>query len=138
MDRILINNWNEVVQKDDVVFVVGDFSFKGAPARNYLSRLNGEVHLIQGNHDKFNRGDYASVDDIARVTQGNDTVFLCHYPVAEWDGFYHGSLHFYGHIHNGSPEVAKIMSGINGAYNVGADLLGFTPRTIEEIVSSKF
>jgi hypothetical protein len=26
---------------------------------------------------------------------------LFHYPILEWDGFFHDSIHLYGHVHNG-------------------------------------
>ena len=52
MDEALINNWNSVVGKDDIVFHLGDFAF--APNwrwKEILGRLNGHIHLILGNHD---------------------------------------------------------------------------------------
>lgn len=37
MDQVLVNNWNDVVQPDDLVYVVGDFQFHPDPDR-YLPR----------------------------------------------------------------------------------------------------
>lgn len=52
MDRVLIDNWNARVGRDDTVYIVGDFSYNGGEApTQYLSRLNGTLHLIRGNHD---------------------------------------------------------------------------------------
>jgi calcineurin-like phosphoesterase family protein len=52
MDETLINNWNKVVDKEDVVFHLGDFAVGGAASwSNLLQRLNGKVYLIMGNHD---------------------------------------------------------------------------------------
>lgn len=46
MDETLINNWNSVVGKDDIVYHLGDFG-------NYeiVKRLNGKVTLIWGNYE---------------------------------------------------------------------------------------
>ncbi len=52
MDNTLIENWNNVVGKDDIVIVVGDFAFKGATHTEYLAKLNGKIYLVRGNHDK--------------------------------------------------------------------------------------
>ncbi len=135
MDKAMIRYWNNVVGRDDVVFVVGDFSFRGASAEYYLSKLNSTVNLIIGNHDKPD--DYrcfASHTDIAKVVHGDHSVILCHYPMAEWDGYYHGVTHFFGHIHNNRNEAAEIMDKVPNAYNIGADLLDFIPQTYEQIV----
>ena len=52
MDEALISNWNARVGADDSVYIVGDFSYNGGEApTQYLSRLNGHLHLIRGNHD---------------------------------------------------------------------------------------
>ena len=52
MDEALIANWNARVGADDSVYIVGDFSYNGGEApTQYLSRLNGHLHLIRGNHD---------------------------------------------------------------------------------------
>lgn len=51
MDEALINNWNSVVKKNDIVFDLGDFAF--APNwrwKEVLERLNGYHYLILGNH----------------------------------------------------------------------------------------
>lgn len=53
MDNYLIEQWNKVVEKDDKVFHLGDFAFGDqAYTKNIVSQLNGNIHLIRGNHDK--------------------------------------------------------------------------------------
>lgn len=55
MNETLIANWNNVVQRNDIVFHLGDFSFGGAAQwAKIRSRLNGRIYLIVGNHDKKN------------------------------------------------------------------------------------
>ena len=51
MNEALITNWNNVVKPNDTVFHLGDFAFGGSYIwNNVLSRLNGNIHLILGNH----------------------------------------------------------------------------------------
>jgi len=56
MDTYLIDRWNAVVGDDDVTKVVGDFAM-GPPATDgfiagKLGLLNGEIHIVPGNHDQ--------------------------------------------------------------------------------------
>ena len=50
MNNTLINNWNSIVNEDDLIFCLGDFSFREAD--RYAKYLNGEIILIRGNHDR--------------------------------------------------------------------------------------
>jgi calcineurin-like phosphoesterase family protein len=142
MDEVFIKNWNSVVTDKDDVYIVGDFSLKSA--RNpieYLRALKGKKHLITGNHDSHLlkqapiRALFVSISDIKKVHDDGDTIILCHYPMVEWDGFFRGALHFYGHIHNNNENASnKIMKQIKNAYNVGTDILGYFPRKKEEVI----
>ncbi len=50
MDKEMIQNWNQVVDAQDVVYVLGDFGASGEEQK-VLSQLNGTKYLIKGNHD---------------------------------------------------------------------------------------
>lgn len=141
MDIALITKWNSVVTDSDDVYIVGDFCYKSSRKPvDYLKELNGRKHLIVGNHDKSITDDpeasscFESIDQIKVIRDHGHTICLCHYPMAEWPGYYNGFYHFYGHIHNSPSESCRIMSGLAKAYNVGADLLGFAPRPVEYII----
>ena len=141
MDTAIIDNWNAVVTDSDDVYILGDFCYKSAhPSSWYLRQLNGRKHLITGNHDTEILSDpevknlFASISQMETVQDHGYAIFLCHYPVAEWPGFFSGTYHFFGHIHNSRSEACEIMSRFSKAFNVGADLTGFTPRTAKEII----
>lgn len=53
MTDTIINAWSAVVQKEDEVFVLGDFAM-GIPDNipKYRGRLPGRITLIRGNHDR--------------------------------------------------------------------------------------
>lgn len=142
MDKKLIENWNNVVKETDDVYIVGDLIYKSQKGyEDYLSKLNGRKHLIVGNHDiKMLKNQdiinkyFVSVNDILTVNDGKYTIILCHYPLAEWNGFFRNTYHFFGHIHNNKNETFYIMEKIKKAYNVGADIIGFTPKTAAQII----
>lgn len=52
MHETLINNWNMVVNKNDIVYVLGDFAF-GRDNISIAARLHGRKRLILGNHDTY-------------------------------------------------------------------------------------
>lgn len=56
MNEYIINKWNSVVVKDDIVYHFGDVGFGSTEElKKLVSRLNGTKILIRGNHD-YKRG----------------------------------------------------------------------------------
>lgn len=53
-DDWLAELWNSQVQKQDEVFHIGDLSFasKYEDIAAFVKKLNGNIHLIKGNHDQ--------------------------------------------------------------------------------------
>ena len=52
MNEQLIKNWNSVVSKNDIVYVVGDFALCAKSKIIEIgNQLNGRKRLILGNHD---------------------------------------------------------------------------------------
>ncbi len=143
MDKVLIENWNSVVTDKDDVYILGDFAyrFEQGKLQQYLESLKGRKYMILGNHDKDIRRNahndaFVWVKDYADISDNGRRVILSHYPMVEWNGFFRGSIHLYGHIHNNVDNAAySIMSKIANAYNVGADILDYTPRTLDEVIS---
>lgn len=145
MDKKIITDWNEAVGKNDDVYIVGDLIYKSKNSPDfYFNQLNGRLHLLKGNHDEWLLKDpkirkrFESIDDMLPLQDGKYQLFLCHYPLAEWPGFFRGVIHLYGHIHNNEDNLSnKMMKNIQNAYNVGIDYIG-RPRTIEEIIKGEF
>lgn len=98
--------FNKYVKDKDEVYIIGDLSFaKRKDAELFIARMNGNKHLICGNHDKNirNLGNFKSISDIKDFTYSrhgiNIHIVLCHYPIASWNRKVHGSWHLYGHVH---------------------------------------
>lgn len=53
MNKAIIKQWNSQVGPDDVVWVLGDFGINKRKVfdKNLVGKLNGELHIIVGNHD---------------------------------------------------------------------------------------
>ena len=145
MNRTLIDNWNARVTNDDHVYIIGDLYYGGRDAKGVdeaikiVEKLNGILHLVAGNHDfpyLKNMGYhylFADVDQVRYLKHGDDNLFLCHYPMAEWSGYYRGSWHIYGHIHNAKNTAYEYMRSQERALNAGVDICSFMPVTFEEL-----
>lgn len=137
MDEKLIENWNSVVSDEDIVYVVGDFSFKGKNAENYLDRLNGKIVLIRGNHDKRIRHEkIIAVKDYANEIINGRRYIMSHYPMTSWDGMFRDSVLFYGHIHSNAKSWE--YPNLPNAYCVNCEFVDYTPKEIKEYVVHNF
>lgn len=141
MDRVLIYLWNSRVQKDDDVYIVGDFAYRNEkPEEWYLQNLKGRKHLIIGNHDNKllandkAMGCFESVDKMMHVTDNGNHICVCHYPIAEWNGFFKGHWHIYGHIHNKRDGVFEYMKTFDKALNAACVINNYTPASLNELI----
>lgn len=156
-DAFLIKQWNEKVNIDDDVYIIGDVSWHNATKTiEIFNSLNGNKHLIIGNHDKkflrnkdF-RDQFVEVADYKEITlddRGKCRIVLCHYPIPCFNHHYYGWYHLYGHVHNSfewnmMKRNRYLMEELYDVpckmYNVGAMLgyMNYTPKTLEEIVES--
>lgn len=63
MDSGIISKWNNVVSKNDKVFILGDFSFYNKEkTKEILDLLHGTKILVIGNHDKRSLNFYKDMD----------------------------------------------------------------------------
>lgn len=122
-DKILIQNWNNQVGDNDLVFHLGDVAFaKHDTIWNILNTLKGNIYLIKGNHDrkiensKHLQKRFEGIFSDLTLYIDNQMVVLYHYPIAEHNQLHRGSFHFHGHVHGGA------VPGIRGrVFDVGID-----------------
>ena len=154
MNEELIRRWNNKVTKSDLTYVLGDMFWKGDCdfIQDTLKRLNGQIVLIKGNHDRWlhnagNKKLLAGVkdyDDI-KVTLKDGTEKRCilsHYFMPFYNGHYHNTIMLHGHSHNTEEanmefKIAKYLNDNgypNQIYNVGCMWHDFEPVTLDEIL----
>ena len=122
MDEHMIAEWNKTVGLRDTVYHLGDFAW-GNNAK-YMSRLNGRIITLQGNHDPKGWGEHYMI-----FKRDGMKVILCHYPIEEWDGWYRGAVHFHCHTHKKEFQSAKRRG------NVGVDAIGFAPIELSDAIA---
>jgi calcineurin-like phosphoesterase family protein len=138
MDEVLIDNWNNCVKPNDLIFHLGDVFFCSSERMKWISdRLNGRKILIRGNHDK-------GVSDTKFRKLGFDvfnyyfyeSFLLSHYPQ------HYGPLkslcsntdviaNIHGHVHSQ-------IQGLDQDYYkcVSVELTDYEPVALEEIYYS--
>lgn len=91
MNQYLINQWNSVVNSNDIVYHLGDVAFaKAEIVKNIFNELNGKIILVPGNHDKklLKKQDFVNCfDDIICASYletkiDGEFVVMSHYPIA--------------------------------------------------------
>lgn len=141
MNRILIQKWNERVNFNDDVYILGDVTMRGPEmAAAVLYALKGKKHLVRGNHDGFADRDnfdvslFASIQNYAEIVVDNTKFILFHYPLLEWNQAYKGSIMLHGHQHNHADyNIENRRKGIL-RYDVGVDANAMSPVSAREII----
>ncbi|AUR87511.1 calcineurin-like phosphoesterase [Vibrio phage 1.101.O._10N.261.45.C6] len=117
MHEALISEWNSKVKPDDIIFSLGDFSFKGREAtEEILSQLNGQKVMIMGNHCKVFRNSiknrtFGIVDivDYLELRINGVKVCMSHFPMTSWNQQGRESVMFYGHCHGSFQGKGKTV-----------------------------
>jgi len=132
MNDKIIENWNNKVQRNDIVYHLGDFAFKGKSKADYFeNQLNGKIVHILGNHDK-NNGIKSYITECI-MEFGGKIVHVSHRPpeiILDCD------FAICGHIHD--KWKYYLLKGRKGKrliiINVGVDVWDFTPVSTESVL----
>ena len=131
MDKELISKWNSVVTDEDIVFMIGDFSFYDkAKTTKICKTLRGKKNLVIGNHDE-NSEEYYEACGFHKVYE---------YPII-LEGFWmisHEPLYLnksmpyvniYGHVHGNEIYVDYSRH----SFCACEERINYTPISWEEI-----
>lgn len=142
-DQVIMQNWNSVVTDEDEVYILGDVVYKSKQRPEYyFEQLRGQKHLILGNHDKWSRKVdldkyFISTSHIKEITDDNNHIILCHYPMVEWPRSWYGSLHIFGHIHATTDSTAyKFIKEQDRMFNAGVDINHYIPVTLPQLIQN--
>lgn len=149
-DKYVIDTWNSQVEKDDTIYVLGDFlnfnwerndKYSWVKSIYYPRKLKCDVILIIGNNEErlikkvfdnnfelfrtfaINAG-FKDVKKEEILTYNNQRFFLNHYPSKHKKGF----INLFGHVHR-STGLYKPFG-----LNVGCDLNYFKLYSFDEII----
>jgi calcineurin-like phosphoesterase family protein len=139
MDETIISNWNSIIKPTDTVYHMGDFGFRNF--KKYLDRLNGNIILIRGNHDRTSEIRNSKMICHQRINFEYEgyNFLLNHRPIFDGDDPYKDSDKFVknvddydyiicGHVHEKWKTKGKNI-------NVGVDVWDFKPISIDDILN---
>lgn len=137
MNEYIIKKHNEIVNQDDIVIFLGDFSFKKAEIKQLLNKMNGHKYLILGNHDfekimkQYGELGFEGVFNNPIKIKDN---YLSHEPLIDGEkDNYHFSLvvnefkkqinniNYHGHIHEKDYYISDRFK------NMAADIIDYKP-----------
>lgn len=96
-DEWIIDSWNSVVGKKDVVYCLGDVAFS-RDALKKCTRLKGNKNLLPGNHDGFRIDEYQEYFKIRPGLFKYKGFWLSHAPVHPHQ--LRGLNNIHGHVHH--------------------------------------
>ena len=137
MDKVIITNYNAVVNKDDTVYILGDICHrvKADVANAMIRQIKGKKYLIKGNHDKeYDPSLFIDIQDIMEVSLNGEKFVLMHYPMLSWNKMHGGSYHIHGHIHARMDYNEGNKSEGIRRYDVGVDANNFYPISVKQIL----
>lgn len=135
MNEALIANYRECVKPGDDVVFLGDYAFRNH--LQHLARLPGNKTFVFGNHDhmsmdvlrQFTRVVGAKhCPGILEMSVGPFRLTFSHFPLASWNGTFHGSWNIHGHCHGRMPEAPDMLR-----MDAGVDVFNYRPVNFEVI-----
>lgn len=132
MNETIINNWNKVVTNNDIVYHLGDFTINHDGLKEVVSKLNGKIYLIRGNHDGKSIKFYNNIGLEVLPTQtklDKYKLILSHKPLMDKQ-IPIGYKNIHGHIHN-----VKLNPEFNEEIHicVSVEMINYKPISISEV-----
>lgn len=133
-DNHIIEKWNSVVGKKDVVYMLGDVTMEKATNYEILNKLNGVKKVVMGNHDlgKHSKKLLEYVNTVQSCVKING-VMLSHIPIHPMElGRFGKNVH--GHLH--SKFVKRFFGLIKDKryVNVSCEVVDYTPVELKSLL----
>jgi calcineurin-like phosphoesterase family protein len=153
MEQTIITNFNKVIKKDDILYLLGDICL--GKKENWVNFLNSlvctNIIIIQGNHDatsKIPKDLVLAIFEVARLKMYGKVFMLSHYPYRAgfWRTIFkrlnpavrekrrpidNGLWLLHGHTHG----KTKLCDYHPRMLNVGVDANNFYPISGGDIIS---
>ncbi len=145
-NEFVVNEINSKVNKDDVLYCLGDWSFGGIDKiLEFREQINVQtIHLILDNHDHHIENNrilheghdgklkcrdlFTTVQHYLEVPIPNikdRKIIMFHYPIESWNRIHKGNIHLFGHQHSDRVGKGRKMDvgfdacgKIKGVYNL--------------------
>lgn len=134
MNQKLVDNWNQKVSKNDIVYHLGNFAWDPIVASDVLEILHGKIRFIPGNSEdallnvykSYPKGIKLIKEQIHEISEKG--LVMSHYPLEDWNGKEFETVHLHGHNPSLKTDLKKMYR-----VNCCIDNWGFQPVELEAI-----
>ena len=118
--------WNAVVTKRDIVWILGDVAWSQQWAMR-VGELNGRLRLVMGNHDnKMGKGAHKPYESVHGAVRYKGCI-LTHIPIHPSE-FYRWRYNIHGHMHNNTIDDRRYI-------NVNMDVTkSYVPLAFDDVL----
>lgn len=144
MNEVIIQRWNEVVNIEDEVYVLGDLMLgDNDKGLDCIKRLKGQIHIVLGNHDNDVRQflyenscyNIVEVENAIRLKYNKYHFFMTHYPCItsnlEKESLHQCTINCFGHTH----QTTNFYNEMPFMYHVGVDSHQCRPVLLDEVIA---
>lgn len=131
MNDFMIREHNKVVTKRDNVFDLGDLAWGNKQeVKDIISQLNGNIHLILGNHDREHSDDWWLDAGVKRVYRYpiiyRDFFILSHEPA--YLSVSMPYVNFHGHSHSNCYSNPQYV-------NCSVEIFNYIPQDLDKLIN---
>jgi len=136
MNETMVERWNEVVKKEDMVYHVGDFGLGSYDKlKEIFDRLNGRKIIVRGNHDRSRTSLLKMGWEVHTQPFVLRGMIITHNPIVDthrWtiQSSYTNTTNICGHVHDSWKRKGN-------SYNAGVDVWNFKPISLEELLEEE-
>ena len=133
MNEYMVKQWNYVVTKKDVTWILGDITMEKSSEYYWLDQLNGIKKIVLGNHDKPQHvpellnyvNSVCAVQYVRDKKHGN--IIFSHIPIHPCELEYRYTINIHGHVHENTLKDKRYI-------NVSAEVVDYTPKLLNELL----
>lgn len=134
------NNINRVAKsKNDILIINGDLGYENDidSLLIFIESLTPKVYVVKGNHDNFKNlltlkksGVIKYLGEDLKIRWNNNLFHIHHLPLLEWEGYYQGAFHCFGHCHGKIQPYLRAM-------DVGLDANNMKILNLQDIIEKR-
>jgi calcineurin-like phosphoesterase family protein len=129
MNQHIIEKWNSVITKRDMVYILGDITMEKKAGYELLSQLKGDKIVILGNHDQSQHVPelLKYVIKVAGMVNYKGSYILTHYPIHPSELAFRFSYNIHGHVHENTLDDPRYI-------NVSCEAIDYTPVEFNKLI----
>ena len=131
-NKLIIDNWNKVIHKKDVVYILGDITMENhRDIAEFIKQLKGIIYVIGGNHDTRQCCTQLALSGIPVMGCIDYHHFILSHMPVDMSNLCGKLGNIHGHIHKSDGHYQFQMGP--KYYNVNTEFHKYTPVDFEDI-----